>query len=260
MRPAPSAQTASICGSCLGSSEPESFAMLLVCQSIWPPSPYDRENHAIFATRSPTAIKNILPFRLRRKQIPDTSRSGTWTTRRTRRRLFFGLPFLAMGEGSLRGIRLPELFRKTDSTMLGARSSWTQVQCPLWIQSRHSRREKAALIFCSLAALSLMISCRRARTVASQNRCPLWVRAGLAGGLAKRKYSCLLRIYLGNPGLILTSPSNFGLRNLADAGIVNDERVATSPGSGDRLCWCLSRPRYCGGRAGGRCKAKPDQD
>src|SRR4029453_2140895 len=36
MRPTPSAQTASICGSCLGSSEPESFAMLLVCQSIWP--------------------------------------------------------------------------------------------------------------------------------------------------------------------------------------------------------------------------------
>src|SRR5262245_21295789 len=100
MRPAPSAQTASICGSCLGSSEPESFAMLLVCQSIWPPSLRDRENHAIFATRSPTAIKNIWPFRLRRKQIPDTSRSGTCTTRRTRSRLLFGLPFLAMGEGA----------------------------------------------------------------------------------------------------------------------------------------------------------------
>src|SRR6478752_363722 len=100
MRPTPSAQTASICGSCLGSSEPESFAMLRLCQSIWPPSLRDRENHAIFATRSPTAIKNIWPFRLRLKQIPDTSRSGTWTTRRTRSRLLFGLPFLAMGEGA----------------------------------------------------------------------------------------------------------------------------------------------------------------
>src|SRR5262249_51556879 len=99
MRPPPSAQTASICGSCLGSSEPESFAMLLVCHSIRSPSLCDRENQAIFATRSPTAIRDIRPFRLRRKQIPETSRSGTWTTRRTRSRLFFDLPFLAMGEG-----------------------------------------------------------------------------------------------------------------------------------------------------------------
>src|SRR5215510_10741030 len=99
MRPPPSAQTASICGSCLGSFEPESFAMLFVCQSIWPPSLRGWENQAIFAARSPTAIRDIRPFRLRRKQIPETSRSGTWTTRRTRSRLFFDLPFLAMGEG-----------------------------------------------------------------------------------------------------------------------------------------------------------------
>jgi tRNA (Thr-GGU) A37 N-methylase len=43
----------------LGSIEPESFAMLLVCQSIRPPSLRGWENQAIFATRSPTAIRNI---------------------------------------------------------------------------------------------------------------------------------------------------------------------------------------------------------
>ena len=37
-RPRPSAHTASIWGSCLGSIEPERFAMFLVCQSILPPS------------------------------------------------------------------------------------------------------------------------------------------------------------------------------------------------------------------------------
>jgi hypothetical protein len=88
--------------------------MLLVCQSIWPPSLYDKENHAIFATRSPTAIRDIRPFRLRRKQIPDTSRSGTWTTRRTRSRLLFGLPFLAIGEGSLRSERQTPLCSRQD--------------------------------------------------------------------------------------------------------------------------------------------------
>ena len=67
--------------------------MLLVCQSILPPSLRGWENQAIFATRSPTAIRNIRPFRPRRKQIPETSRSGTSTTRRTRSRFLFDLPF-----------------------------------------------------------------------------------------------------------------------------------------------------------------------
>src|SRR5262245_42896346 len=111
MRPPPSAQTASICGSCLGSSEPESVAMLLVCQSIRSPSLCDRENQAIFATRSPTATRDIRPFRLRRKQIPETSRSGTWTTRRTRSRLFFDLPFLAMGEGLSAAIAYRDIWK-----------------------------------------------------------------------------------------------------------------------------------------------------
>src|SRR5262249_53471347 len=39
------------------------------------------------------------PFRLRRKQIPETSRSGTTTTRRTRSGFSFALPFSTMGEG-----------------------------------------------------------------------------------------------------------------------------------------------------------------
>ncbi|MGC1352559.1 MAG: hypothetical protein WA858_22705 [Xanthobacteraceae bacterium] len=43
----------------MGSIEPESFAMLLVRQSIRPPSLRGWENQAIFATRSPTAIRNI---------------------------------------------------------------------------------------------------------------------------------------------------------------------------------------------------------
>src|SRR5258706_10176401 len=94
MRPIPSAQTASICGSCLGSYE--SFAMLFLCQSNSLPSPRDRDDQAIFASASPTAIRDIRPFALRREQIPETSRSGTSTTRRTRSRFFFGLPFLAM--------------------------------------------------------------------------------------------------------------------------------------------------------------------
>ena len=51
MRPRPSAQTASIWGSCLGSIEPDNFAMLLVCQSIWSPSLRGWENQAIFACR-----------------------------------------------------------------------------------------------------------------------------------------------------------------------------------------------------------------
>ena len=66
--------------------------MLLVCQSILPPSLRGWENQAIFATRSPTAIRDIRPFRPRRKQIPETSRSGTSTTRRTRSRFLFDLP------------------------------------------------------------------------------------------------------------------------------------------------------------------------
>ena len=101
-RPAPSAQTASIWGSCLGSSEPESFEMLRLCQSIRARSLCERENQATFATRSPTAIRNIRPFRPRRKQIPETSRSGTSTTRLTRSGFLFDLPFLTMGEGLLR--------------------------------------------------------------------------------------------------------------------------------------------------------------
>ena len=85
--------------------------MLLVCQSIRPPSLRDRENQAIFATRSPTAIRDIRPFRLRRKQIPETSRSGTWTTRRTRSRLLFDLPFLTMGEGLCAAIGVPRYWK-----------------------------------------------------------------------------------------------------------------------------------------------------
>src|SRR5262245_18146459 len=106
MRPLPAAQIASICWSRLGSFEPESFAMLLVCQLIRPSSLRGWENQAIFATRSPTAISEIRPFRLRRKQMPETSRSGTWTTRRTRSRLFFDLPFLDIGEGLCAAIGL----------------------------------------------------------------------------------------------------------------------------------------------------------
>src|SRR5215475_10690871 len=73
--------------------------MLLVCQSIRPPSLRDRENQAIFATRSPTAIRDIRLLWLRRRQIPETSRSGTWTTRHTRSRFLPHLPFLTIGEG-----------------------------------------------------------------------------------------------------------------------------------------------------------------
>ena len=98
MRPRPSAQIASICGSCFGSIEPESFAMFLVCQSIRPSSLRGWENQAIFANRSPTAIRNIRPFRLRRKQMPETSRSGTSTTRCTRSRFLFDLPFPMGGD------------------------------------------------------------------------------------------------------------------------------------------------------------------
>src|SRR6516225_5476045 len=68
--------------------------MLRVCQSIRTSSLPDRENQAIFAARSPTAIRNIRPLSLRPKQIPETSRSGTWTTRRTRSRFLFDLRFL----------------------------------------------------------------------------------------------------------------------------------------------------------------------
>ncbi len=60
--------------------------MFFVCQSIRFPSLCGWENQAILAARSPTAIKRIRPFRLRRKQIPETSRSGTSTTRHTRSR------------------------------------------------------------------------------------------------------------------------------------------------------------------------------
>src|SRR6516162_11220728 len=68
--------------------------MLRVCQSIWTSSLPDRENQAISAARSPTAIRNIRPLPPRRRQIPETSRSGTWTTRRTRSRFFFDFRFL----------------------------------------------------------------------------------------------------------------------------------------------------------------------
>src|SRR5262249_21241175 len=96
---------------------------------------------------------------------------------------------------------------------------------------------------------------------AVQMECPLWSAPRWSCGKAGKAQIFLpIADLAGNPGLILTSPPNLGLRNLADPGIVDDERVATSPGSGDSLCWCLSRPRYCGGGAGGRCKAKPYQD
>src|SRR6516162_2682036 len=83
---------------CLGSFEPESFAMLRVCQSIRTSSLPDKENQAIFAARSPTAIRNIRPLSLRPKQIPETSRSGTSATRRTRSWFLIDLPFLTMEE------------------------------------------------------------------------------------------------------------------------------------------------------------------
>ena len=84
-----------------GSFEPESFAMLRVCQSIRPssPSPRDMENQAIFVARSLIAIRNIRLLLPRRKQIPETSRSGMWTTRRTRSWFFFDISFPTMGEG-----------------------------------------------------------------------------------------------------------------------------------------------------------------
>src|SRR5215471_19371708 len=68
--------------------------MLRVCQPIRTSSLPDKENQASFAARSPTAIRNIRPLSLRPKQIPETSRSGTWTTRRTRSRFLFDLRFL----------------------------------------------------------------------------------------------------------------------------------------------------------------------
>src|SRR5690348_1387317 len=80
--------------------------MFLVCQSIWPPSLLGWENHAIFATRSPTAIRNIRPLRLRRKQIPETSRRGTSTTRHTRSLFLLDLLFSTTGE-ALRGNERP---------------------------------------------------------------------------------------------------------------------------------------------------------
>jgi hypothetical protein len=73
--------------------------MLRLCQSIRTRSLRERENQATFATRSPTAIRDIRPFRPRRRQIPETSRSGTSTTRRTRSQFLFDLPFLAIEEG-----------------------------------------------------------------------------------------------------------------------------------------------------------------
>ena len=62
--------------------------MLRVCQQIRPSSLRDRENQATFAAWSPTAMRDIRPFRFRRKQIPETSRSGTSITRRTCSRCF----------------------------------------------------------------------------------------------------------------------------------------------------------------------------
>ena len=60
----------------------------------WPSSLRDRENQAKFAARSPTATRDMRPFRPRRKQIPETSLSGTSTTRRACSRLFELLRFL----------------------------------------------------------------------------------------------------------------------------------------------------------------------
>jgi len=67
-----------------------------VCQSIGRPLARGGENHAIFASRSPTATRWIRPFLLRCEQMPETSSSGTWTTRHTRSRFFLNLPFAAM--------------------------------------------------------------------------------------------------------------------------------------------------------------------
>src|SRR5215469_10327543 len=78
--------------------------MLRVCQSIRTSSLPDKENQAIFAARSPTAIRNIRPLSLRPKQIPETSRSGTSTTRRTRSRFLFDLRFpIGVGRCGLQG-------------------------------------------------------------------------------------------------------------------------------------------------------------
>ena len=74
MRPRPSAQTASIGRHAW---EPSNLRDLRCCSyasRFRPPSLRGWENQAIFATRSPTAIRNIRPFRPRRKQIPETSR------------------------------------------------------------------------------------------------------------------------------------------------------------------------------------------
>lgn len=97
MRPRPSAQTASIWEPRLGSSEPENLAILLVCQQIRPLSLRGWENQATFAAWSPIAMRDIRLFRVRRKRIPETSRSGTSTTRRTCS-WFIDFTFLTMDE------------------------------------------------------------------------------------------------------------------------------------------------------------------
>src|SRR5262245_18576448 len=51
--------------------------------------------------------------------------------------VFIPLAVSCHGRGFLRSNRFPRYIGKTDSTMRGARSSWTQVQCPLWVKSRH---------------------------------------------------------------------------------------------------------------------------
>src|SRR5690242_9910351 len=72
--------------------------MFFVCQSMRPLFSRGGVNQTTFDTRSPTAIRDIRRFRPRRKQIPETSRSGTSTTRLTRSGFLFALPFLGMGE------------------------------------------------------------------------------------------------------------------------------------------------------------------
>ena len=95
-RPGPSAQMASICGSDLGNSDPGSDARHVVCHSSGPSSGAGRANQASLALWSPMANSAIFPFGPRRRQMPETSRSGTSTTRLARKRSLAGFPFFGM--------------------------------------------------------------------------------------------------------------------------------------------------------------------
>src|SRR6516162_3985121 len=135
--------------------------MLRVCQSIRTSSLPDKENQAIFAARSPTAIRNIRPLSLRPKQIPETSRSGTWTTRRTRSRFLLDLRFLpservsAGMKGTLQPLpddflgfcstkdRFPSVdatFQSRENVGIVAARGRTLSSVRPWMRQEHSRR------------------------------------------------------------------------------------------------------------------------